>query len=215
MSTPVRYDEQYCPIARALDALGDRWTILVLRELASGEQRYTDVKRALPGISPSVLSARLQQVVEQELVCEVPSEHGTRMRYALTDRGRSVLPVLRSLTRFGMDLLEDPAEAEGLDPRRTVQACLVAYFDPVAAEEVGVDERYLIRTGDVEITLSATRGPTPPKPPVLVVEADPSTLFALRQGRVRWEEAVRTGAMTVSGPQSAVRRMRRVFTLTR
>ena len=214
MSTPVRYDEQYCPIARALDVLGDRWTMLVLRELASGEQRFTDVKRALVGISPAVLSARFKQLVDQELVREVPSEHGARVKYALTERGRSVLPVLRSLTRFGMGLLEDPESAEVLDPRRTVQACLVAYFDPVAAAELNVDERYLIRTGGVEIGLSALRGPSTSKSPVLVVEAEPSTIFALRQGRIRWEDAVASGMLSVSGPQTAVRRMRRIFALT-
>ena len=214
MSTPVRYDEQYCPIARALDALGDRWTILVFRELASGEQRFTDVKRALVGISPTVLSARLTQLVERGFVCEVPSASGSRVRYTLTAQGRSVLPVLRSLTRFGMGLLGDPEDAEALDPRRAVQACLVAYFDPVAAAEVDVDERYLVRVGGFETMLSAVRGAGAPKPPVLVVQTDPSTLFALRQGRVDWDQAIASGTLSVTGPQTAVRRMRRVFALT-
>ena len=58
MSTPVPYDQQYCPIARGLDVLGDRWTLLIVRELGAGPQRFTDLQRHLPGIAATVRTAR-------------------------------------------------------------------------------------------------------------------------------------------------------------
>ena len=74
MSTPVRYDLQYCPIARGLDVLGDRWTLLILRELCVGPQRFSDLQRNLPGIASTVLSDRLRMMADSELVETVPSE---------------------------------------------------------------------------------------------------------------------------------------------
>ena len=59
MPATVRYDAQYCPIARALDVLGDRWTLLILRDLVVGDQRFTDLRRNLRGIAPTVLTQRL------------------------------------------------------------------------------------------------------------------------------------------------------------
>jgi len=68
MPATVRYDEQYCPIARALDVLGDRWTLLILRELVNGDQRFTDLRTSLPGIAPTVLTQRLRALTDQGLV---------------------------------------------------------------------------------------------------------------------------------------------------
>ena len=60
--------EQYCPIATALDVLGDRWTLLVLRELLIGEQRFTDLRRSLPGMAPNLLTERLRLLEDQGFV---------------------------------------------------------------------------------------------------------------------------------------------------
>ena len=68
MPATVRYDEQYCPIARALDVLGDRWTLLILRELVGGDRRFTDLRDHLPGITPTILTQRLRTLTEQGLV---------------------------------------------------------------------------------------------------------------------------------------------------
>lgn len=213
MSTPTRYDEQYCPIARALDLLGDRWTLLVLRELVPGERRFTDLKRALVGVTPAVLTVRLRQLVEHGLVHEVPDGSGGRVRYAMTARGRETQPVMRSLARFGMDLLEDPAEAEYVRPWSAVQTCLVVYFDPAAAAELGVDERYLVRIDGEEFVLSSVRGGGPDKTPSVTIELGAATLFALRQGRVSWADAVAGGELSVTGPLAAQRRFRDIFRL--
>ena len=68
MPATVRYDEQYCPIARALDVLGDRWTLLILRDLVGSDQRFTDLRRRLPGIAPTLLTQRLRTMMAEGLV---------------------------------------------------------------------------------------------------------------------------------------------------
>src|SRR5690242_9577098 len=111
MSTPVRYDQQYCPIARSLDLLGDRWTLLIIRELGAGPQRFSDLQRHLPGIAATVLSDRLRSMTEEGLVIVAPADPpGRRSRYALGPLGRRARPVLTSLVRFGMPLLEPPSD---------------------------------------------------------------------------------------------------------
>src|SRR4051794_18374029 len=99
MSTPVRYDSQYCPIARALDVLGDRWTIPILRELSLDDQRFTDLREHLPGIAPTVLTQRLRELTDEDLVTTRPSTTSRRSVYTLTERGRSTAPVLKALAR--------------------------------------------------------------------------------------------------------------------
>lgn len=213
MSAPVRYDEQYCPIARALDALGDRWTLLVLRELGAGPQRFTDLKRSLIGITPAVLSGRLKQLHEQGLVQEVPDEVAGRVRYAITPRGREAQPIMRALARFGMDLLEDPADVDHVRPWSAVQTCLIVYFDPFVALQLDVDERYLVRVDGEESVLSSVRGGGADRTPVVTIEVAAATLFALRQGRITWSDAVADGTLTVTGSKAAVSRFRRLFRL--
>ncbi len=210
MPATVRYDEQYCPIARALDLLGDRWTLLVLRELVTGERRFTDLKASLPGVTPAVLTARLRTLEAQGLITPVPGA-GARPRYTATDRGREAVPVLRALARFGMPLLQDPAEVPPPRPWSAVQTCVVAWYDPVAA--AGIDERYRLVVDGEAYPLSSVRGGGPPRDPDLIVTCPAATLFAVRQGRTTFERAVADGHITVEGPAAALAHFRTVFGL--
>src|SRR3954465_8210954 len=118
MSTPVRYDQQYCPIARALDVLGDRWTLLVLRELSLGDQRFSDLRDHLPGIAPTVLTQRLRSMTDAGIIAPRPAAPTSRRSvYTLTDRGREAVPVLAALARWGIPLLGDPGTDDVLRPR--------------------------------------------------------------------------------------------------
>jgi hypothetical protein len=98
-------------------------------------------------------------------VQEVPDKRSGRVRYAITERGRETQPVMRALARFGMDLLEDPAEAPYVRPWSAVQTCLVVYFDPFVAEALAVDERYLVRVDGEPTMLSSVRGGGPDRDP--------------------------------------------------
>jgi DNA-binding HxlR family transcriptional regulator len=126
--------QQYCGVAAALDVVGDRWTLLILRELSFGQQRFTDLRAGLPGIATNLLAERLRALESAGLVeqRELPAP-AARTVYALTaDQGRRVLPVLRALAQFGLPLLEDPREGE-VRPRTAVYGGLAALLDPVAA----------------------------------------------------------------------------------
>jgi DNA-binding HxlR family transcriptional regulator len=93
---------QYCPIAAGLDLIGDRWTLLILRELLMGDRRFTDLRSDLPGIAPNLLTERLRSLQRLDLVTtvELPPP-AARTVYRLTVEGRRVAPVLRSVARFG------------------------------------------------------------------------------------------------------------------
>lgn len=213
MSAPIRYDDQYCPIARALDVLGDRWTLLVLRELLAGDRRFTDLRSNLPGVTPAVLTDRLRSLTERGLIESVPAPHGSRSRYSITRRGRDAVPVMRALARFGMPLLEDPAEAEYVRPWSAVQTCVLAYYDAAAASAEGIDERYLFRIDGEDHLVSTVRGGGPDREPDLVIETTAATLFAIRQRRVSFDDVRSDGTMLISGPPACVRHLRAAFRL--
>ena len=101
------YGLERCPVARTLDAIGERWTILILRDLLlEGPRRFQDFQNSLRGVAPNTLSARLKALERRGLVeRRLYSEHPARLEYRLTRRGRSLGPVVRALrdwgTRFG------------------------------------------------------------------------------------------------------------------
>ena len=104
--------QQRCPIARALDLVGDRWTILVIRDLHEGETRFADLLRSLEGISPNLLSARLKTLEREGFVQRrLYSEHPPRAEYVLTEQGRAFGPVLGAMYDWGKRYLDAPAGA--------------------------------------------------------------------------------------------------------
>src|SRR5215213_10511017 len=107
----ARSYDQYCPVAAALDVVGDRWTLLIMRELVAGDRRFTDLRERLPGIAPNLLADRLRDLQAEGLVehKELPPP-AARTVYAATSAGRDVVPVLRSLARFGVERLAPPSE---------------------------------------------------------------------------------------------------------
>ena len=91
-----------CPIDYALDLFGDRWTLLVIRDLSRGHEKFGDLLRELRGISPAVLSDRLQKLEAHGLVTRTfYSDHPPRARYLLTDKGDALAPTLRALIAWG------------------------------------------------------------------------------------------------------------------
>jgi DNA-binding HxlR family transcriptional regulator len=102
--------ENNCPAARALDVIGERWSLLIVREALSGARRFDDFRERLP-ISDNTLSRRLSELVERQILDRHPYQSGpTRYDYRLTDRGRSLVAVLASLAQWGEQWTEpDPA----------------------------------------------------------------------------------------------------------
>jgi DNA-binding HxlR family transcriptional regulator len=108
---------QWAPDARALDLVGDKWTLLIVRDLAAGPRRFVELQRVLPGISTEQLRSRLNRMVADGLLTrqryrEVPP----RVDYELTQRSRELLPVLGALARWGFDWAwTAPREGEAID----------------------------------------------------------------------------------------------------
>src|SRR3954447_11962870 len=111
----VKRYEQYCPMAHALDLVGDRWTLLIIRDLMHGPQRYTDLVDRLPGIGTNILAARLRDLESHGVVTRrtLPPPAASKV-YDLTDYGRELRPALRELALWGARSLGPPAEHDEL-----------------------------------------------------------------------------------------------------
>lgn len=183
---PKKSYQQYCTIATALDRIGDRWTLLILRELSFGEQRFSDLRNNLPGIASNLLTDRLRDLEGAGLVeqHELPAP-AARTVYRLTRDGTRVRPVLRALARFGMPYLEEPG-ANHVRPRSAVFGGVGALFDPAAA--VGVDLRVRFVLDGEENWLEVrdgrlVRADTTAEPDLTLV-GEATALFAIQRGGV-------------------------------
>jgi DNA-binding HxlR family transcriptional regulator len=173
--TGLRSYEDACGIARALDVIGERWALLIVRELMYGPKRFSDLRAAL-GLSPNVLSQRLGELEETGVVVQKKTSGAL---YELTTWGRELHPLLLLLGRWGARSLHRPAGALSVD---ALMLALEATFVPTNAAGLSAiielrleEERFAV---DVrEQTLSITRGS--PRNPRAVIETDPATLRAL------------------------------------
>ncbi|MDX3072264.1 winged helix-turn-helix transcriptional regulator [Streptomyces sp. NPDC088354] len=112
---PRRSYDQYCAVARALDTVGERWTLLIVRELLAGPRRYTDLHADLPGVSTDVLASRLKEMERDQLVTRrrLPPP-GAAYVYELTPRGRDLLSVLGALAAWGTADLGEPRPTDAV-----------------------------------------------------------------------------------------------------
>ena len=211
-STKKSY-EQYCGIATALDRVGDRWTLLILRELSFGPHRFTDLRAALPGIASNLLTERLRDLEADDLVeqRELPAP-AARTVYALTREGRRVVPVLRALARFGLPMMGEPREGE-VRPRHAVYGGFGALFEPLAAADVELRIRFVV-DGE-EHWLEVSRGrlvrPRTDQLPDLTIEGTAAALVELCQGADLERLAPR---LSITGRAAARRDLERCFLAT-
>jgi DNA-binding HxlR family transcriptional regulator/putative sterol carrier protein len=211
----VRSYRQFCPAARALDVVGERWSLLVVRELLFGPKRYTDLQDGLPGIGPNVLAARLRRLEDAGLVRRrrlAPPAASTV--YELTELGSELRPILDGLFQWGLQLLSRP---------RAGDAVKASYWLPAIEEAAraasipkGVDDVYELRVGDEAVTVAAARGEVsvrtgPAESPDLVVETDPVTFAKLGLGQISPAEAAAQGSLTYDGDESAAARCAALF----
>lgn len=101
--------EEQCPVAEAAKLLGDKWTLIILRDLADGARRFKELEQSGEGISPSMLAARLRQLEEEGIVTRTSyNEIPPRVEYALTEKGRDALQVVEALRTYGTRWLISP-----------------------------------------------------------------------------------------------------------
>jgi DNA-binding HxlR family transcriptional regulator len=131
---------RFCPLARALDVVGERWTLVIIQELRKRPSRYVQLQARLPGIGSSVLADRLRQLQQAGVVARQPGAVGAGVLYALTERGRGLDEALRALRRWGVGFLSDPV-ADGSEQ----QDFDVTYVDGI--ENVAEGEFELVVDG--------------------------------------------------------------------
>lgn len=111
------YESQdYCPVARTLDVIGDRWTVLILRDITHGITKYSDMLESLKGISPNLLAQRLKRLENEGVLARsFYSDHPPRAEYKLTKKGRDLRPVLTAMAEWGYEYELD--EKQRKNPR--------------------------------------------------------------------------------------------------
>src|SRR6185503_5582754 len=119
----AKHYDQYCPVAHSLDVVGDRWALLVVRELMQGPKRYTDLAQGLPGIGTNILAARLRDLEASGIVekRKLPPPWASTV-YELTEYGMELKEALYSLARWGARTLGPPQPGEELYPEWGVSA---------------------------------------------------------------------------------------------
>jgi DNA-binding HxlR family transcriptional regulator len=197
---------QICPVASALDVIGERWTLLVVRELLAGPKRYTDLQTGLPGVATDLLTARLRDLEAAGLVARrrLAPPAATNV-YELTDRGRELDRVLLALGRFGMDLMPELEEGDVV-PLERVGLMLRLLFDPRPSR--GRHDRYRLDvqgvgslTADVDDgALSVDDGPGD-----VTISASPATMIAVARGRLSPIEALAAGKVRADDPELLAR----------
>ncbi|MDX1811955.1 MAG: helix-turn-helix domain-containing protein [Gammaproteobacteria bacterium] len=120
--TGKRCYKQYCGLAKALDVIGERWTLLILRDLMLGPWRYSDLLERMPGITTNMLATRLKEMEQQGLIVKVEETSlGSSHRYELSELGKQLEPAMLSLSRFGFNFMDKPpGEDEAVDPGRAL-----------------------------------------------------------------------------------------------
>jgi DNA-binding HxlR family transcriptional regulator/putative sterol carrier protein len=209
---------QYCAMARGLDVVGDRWTLLMVRELLLGPKRYKDLQGGLPGIGTNLLAGRLREMEELGLIERrvLPPPAGSAV-YQLTDVGKALEPVMFALGHWGARFLGKPRPTDVLVPS--------AYFIAIRGEfradlAAGVNETYEVRIGaqvfEVRVRdgtcATAERQATDPD---VVLTMDVEALNALLLEGLTASDAVADGRVAVEGRAGGLQRFVELFAIRR
>lgn len=208
------YDDG-CAAAHALDLIGERWALLVVRELLLGPKRFTDLRAGLPGASPNVLSQRLRELEGAGILRrrKLPPPAASRV-YELTGWGRDLEPVIISLGRWGVRSPSKPRDAE-----LSVDSLILSFrtmFDPRQA--AGLEASYELRLGEESFRAEVEEGRFEIERgvadrPDAIVETDTGTLVSLVYEGRDLDEALRSGDVRIEGDIRMVERFLSLFPL--
>jgi DNA-binding HxlR family transcriptional regulator/putative sterol carrier protein len=211
---PLRSYGQFCGIAHALDLVGERWALLVVRELILGPKRFTDLSQGLPGVGANILSARLKELEEAGIVSRrrLPPPAASTV-YELTEYGRGLEDILLALGRWGVRSMGPRVPGKTLVAEWLALA-LVAYFQREAAE--GVKGTYELKVGDAIFHARVEDGEVemqhgPAARPDLALETDEETLLALFAGLVSPGNAITSGAVRMEGDEELLASLLAMF----
>ena len=206
---------QYCATARTLDLVGERWTLLLIRELLTGPKRFGDLLETLRGLGTGLLASRLKYLETEGLVRRVTLPPPARTpAYQLTEAGAELGPAVMALARWGMTwALDERRDGEEFRPGWAMLA-MQAIFDPEAAREIEAVYEFRV---DGEVfqaridhgTIASAEGPA--ERPDAIIEAGAETFLDLAAGRLSLVDALREGSVSASGDRHALRKLRVVF----
>lgn len=206
--------EQYCALARALDVVGNRWTLLIIRELRPGPRRFTDLVDGLPGISRKLLTERLRALELDGIITrrELPPPVA-RQVYELTEEGRDLATAMAPMIAWGAGRLGERQPGEFFSPRGPAVA-MVGLADRSAAK--GVHETYQYVVGDEAFYFVVDDGSIEvhdgrAEDAAVVVTTDEDTWANVASGRTTTSSAVAAGALTIAGDPRAWERLRKIF----
>ena len=209
-----RYD-QYCPVCHALGLVGERWALLVVRELLKGPKRYTDLLEGLPGVGTNILAARLRELEAGGIVRKrkLPPPAASTV-YELTEYGQELEEPLYALARWGARSIPPPAKNEDFYPDWGLNA-FAGLLDPEAAR--GLTETYVVRVADDTYTVQLADGKVHVEIGAsdsvdLDFATDRGTFFALASGELDPRAALAEGLVTIeTGKPAALERFFSVF----
>jgi DNA-binding HxlR family transcriptional regulator len=191
-----------CGVARALDVIGERWALLIVRELLLGPKRFTDLRHGLTHLGPDVLSQRLRELEQGGVVRRgsLPPPAGSRI-YELTEWGRELEPVVLGLGRWGSRAPFPPGDTElGID---SLMLALKTLFEPARVNGLGAitvevrlgEQRFEVRAGDERIEIARGGAAYPDA----TIVTDPGTLQEILWHGRKLREATRAGALQIDG----------------
>jgi DNA-binding HxlR family transcriptional regulator len=216
MATRKRSYDDGCATAHALDLIGERWALLVARELLLGPRRFTDLRAGLPGVSPNVLAQRLGELEEAYVVRRrrLPPPAAAWV-YELTGWGLELEPVIRAVGRWAA---RSPAMPQGSP--MSVSSVVMSFrtmFDPARA--AGFEASVGLRLGGEEFRaefadgqMELARGEAE-RPDAIIDADDPNALAAVAYAGRDLEEAVRAGEVRIGGDRAVVERFLTLFPL--
>ncbi len=210
----MRSYNQYCALAKALDRVGNRWTLLIIRELLVGPKRYSDLRAGLPGIASNLLSERLRELQSEGIVRrrELPPPAASVV-YELTDLGARLESAVVELVRWGAHWMTERREGEVFRPNLLVvalRALLPSEVPPSVRlsceiRTAGACLQVLLDGGSLRVELG------PPPEADVIVKGDPRSLLEFISGDLPSDEALRTGRVTIEGPPAARASLKQLF----
>jgi DNA-binding HxlR family transcriptional regulator/putative sterol carrier protein len=215
---PEHRYQQYCALARTLDVAGDRWTLLIVRELAPGPRRFTDLIDGLPGVSRKLLTDRLRALERDGIIArqELPPP-AARKVYELTDDGRDLATAMAPLIEWGARRIGDRKPGETFRARWPAVA-MAGLADREAAK--GVSETYQYLVGDSVFHFTVDDGSIELHDgragnPAVTWTTDEETWADIAFGKIMASSAAVTGALTIAGDPQAAKRLRKIFSRKR
>ncbi len=211
---------QYCPVAKAAEILGDRWTVLIVRELITGATGFNELQRGLPGISRSVLSTRLRQLERSEIVERRTGPSGRTLGYRLTGAGRDLQPVIQAIGDWGATWSFTDPTPEELDPdllivwiaRNIDRGQLPPDRTVMQFDLRDPSKRYWMVLEPAEVSVCVQH---PGFDVDLSLEGDTATLYRVHLGRGDLGQAMKSGAIVLQGPEHLQRGFGRWYTRSR